>query len=46
MTRQEVELFFNPLKTVEQIDEHNMEVTYTSAPDNNFEVDPKELIPF
>lgn len=46
MTRQEVELFFNPLKTVEQIDEHNMEVTYTAIPDNNFEVDPKELIPF
>lgn len=45
MTRQEVELFFNPLKTVEQIDEHNMEVTYTAIPDNNFEVDPKELIP-
>ena len=45
MTRQEVELFFNPLKTVEQIDEHNMEVTYTAIPDNNFEVDLKELIP-
>ena len=45
MTRQEVDLFFNPLESVERIDEHTMEVTYTAAPENNFEVDPKELIP-
>ena len=45
MTRQEVELFFNPLDSVKRIDAHTMEVTYTAAPDNNFEVDPKELTP-
>jgi len=35
MTSQEVDLFFNPLKNVEQIDEHTMEVTYTIAPAND-----------
>ena len=45
MTRQEVDLFFNPLKSAERIDEHTMEVTYTVTPDNNFKGDWKELIP-
>jgi len=45
MTRQEMELFFNPLKSVEQIDERTMEVAYTITPEDDFEVDGKELIP-
>jgi len=44
MTRQEVELFFNPLTNIEQIDEHTMEVTYTVTPENDFKGDWKELI--
>jgi DNA modification methylase len=39
MTRQEVDLFFNPLKSVERIDDCTMEVTYTATPDNNSEGD-------
>ena len=45
MTRQEVELFFNPLDSVERIDERTMEVTYTVTPENGFKGDWKELIP-
>ena len=45
MTRQEVELFCNPLDSVERIDEHTMEVTYTVAPQNDFKGDWKELTP-
>jgi len=45
MTRQEVDLFFNPLKSAERIDEHAMEVTYTATPDNNFSGNRKKLIP-
>ena len=45
ITRQEAELFFNPLENVEQINEHTMDVTYTVAPDTDFEGDAKELIP-
>ena len=45
MTRQEIDLFFNPLKSAERIDEHTMEVTYTVTPDNNFSGDRKKLIP-
>ena len=45
MTRQEMELFFNPLKSVEQIDERTMEVAYTIAPEDDFQGDWKELIP-
>jgi hypothetical protein len=45
MTRQEVELFFNPLTSVERIDEHTMEATYTVTPDKYFKGNRKELIP-
>jgi len=45
MTRQEIELFFNPLKSVEQLDEHTMEVTYTITPEDDFQGDRNELIP-
>jgi len=45
MTRQEAELFFNPLKSVDRINAHTMEVVYTVAPENDFKGDWKELIP-
>ena len=45
MTRQEIELFFNPLKSAEQIDEHTMEVAYTITPGDDFQGDRNELIP-
>jgi len=45
MTRQEVELFFNPLVSAERIDEHTMEVIYTVTPDSNFRGDRKDLMP-
>jgi DNA modification methylase len=45
VTRQEVELFFNPLKNIEQIDGNTMTVTYSEAPHENFEGDWKELAP-
>jgi DNA modification methylase len=32
MTRQETDLFFNPLTSVERLDEHSMEVAYKEAP--------------
>jgi DNA modification methylase len=44
MTRQEVDLFFNPLKNVAQVDEHTMKVTYTVTPASDFKGDWKELI--
>ena len=45
VTRQEVELFFNPLKNIEQIDGNTMTVTYSEVPQENFEGDWKELAP-
>ena len=36
MTRQELDLFFNPLENVERKDESTMEVTYAAAPNNDF----------
>jgi len=45
MTRQEIELFFNPLQSLELIDEHTMEVIYTAALENDFNGDWKALIP-
>ena len=45
MTRQEIELFFNPLKNIEQIDGNTMTVTYSEVPQENFEGDWKELAP-
>ena len=45
MTRQEVELFFNPLENIEKIDEKTMAVTYSDVPPETFEGDWKELAP-
>jgi len=45
VTRQEVELFFNPLKNIKQIDGSTMTVTYSEVPQENFEGDWKELAP-
>ena len=45
MTRQEVELFFNPLENIEQIDGNTMAVMYSEVPRENFEGDWKELAP-
>ena len=45
MTRQEIDLFLNPLESIERINGCTMEVTYTFTPDNNFEGDWKELVP-
>jgi hypothetical protein len=33
MTRQEVELFFNPLESVKQLNKNTMEVQYADAPE-------------
>ena len=45
ITRQEIELFFNPLETIEQNDESAMTVTYSDAPQENFAGDWTELVP-
>jgi len=45
MTRQEVDLFVNPLEKVKKVDDRTMEVTYTATPDSDFNDDRKELIP-
>jgi hypothetical protein len=45
ITRQEIELFFNPLDKIEQIDENSMAVTYSDVPQENFEGDWQELTP-
>ena len=36
MTGQETDLFFNPLTSVERIDENTMEVNYSAIPENDF----------
>jgi DNA modification methylase len=45
MTRQEVELFINPLQSVEQSAGNRFEVAYANTPDRQFEGDWKTLIP-
>jgi len=45
MTRQEVELFINPLQKVERIDDCTMEVTYRPKPDTDIKSNRKELTP-
>jgi DNA modification methylase len=39
MTRQEVDLFFNPLEKVERIDEGTVQVSYTNAPNSDLKDD-------
>jgi len=42
VTLQEVELFFNPLENIEQIDRNTMAVMYSDVPQENFQGDWKE----
>ena len=45
MTRQEIELFINPLESVKQIDTNTMEVAYADTPDLEFNGDRQQLVP-
>jgi DNA modification methylase len=45
MTRQEVELFINPLECVKQTDQNTLEVEYADAPDQEFNGDWQQLMP-
>ena len=45
MTRQEMDLFFNPLEQVAQIDNTTMEVTSSDVPGENFAGDWQDLTP-
>jgi len=45
MTRQEVELFFNPLDSIKQLDQNTLEALYAELPDRGFAGDWKQLIP-
>ena len=45
MTRQEMELFFNPLENIDQSDNDALEVTYSDVPLENFEGDWQDLAP-
>jgi DNA modification methylase len=45
VTRQEVELFFNPLENIEQTAGNTMVVMYSDVPQENFQGDWKELTP-
>jgi DNA modification methylase len=45
MTRQEVELFFNPLDSIKQLNGNTLEVQYADAPDQEFNGDWKQLMP-
>jgi DNA modification methylase len=44
-TRQEVNLFINPLEIIKQVNENTMEVVYTDAPGMEFTGDWKQLMP-
>ena len=45
MTRQEVELFINPLKSVQQTAKNTLEVAYADTPDPEFNGDRQQLVP-
>jgi DNA modification methylase len=45
MTRQEIELFFNPLESIDQSNNATLEVTYSNVPQENFEGDWQDLAP-
>lgn len=45
MTRQETELFINPLKSITATDKQAMEVEYADTPDPEFDGDWEQLIP-
>jgi hypothetical protein len=44
-TRQEVNLFINPLESVKQVSKNTMEVVYADAPGMEFTGDWKQLMP-
>lgn len=45
MTRQEVELFFNPLESITQLSNNTLEASYTDLPEPDFAGDWKQLMP-
>jgi hypothetical protein len=45
ITRQEIELFFNPLDNIKEIDEKSMAVTYSEIPPENYEGDWQDITP-
>jgi DNA modification methylase len=45
MTRQEVDLFINPLESIKQTGKNAMEVEYVDIPDQNFKGDWEQLMP-
>jgi len=45
MTRQEIDLFINPLKNVKQTDKNTLEVAYADTPDPEFNGDRQQLMP-
>jgi DNA modification methylase len=45
MTRQEMELFFNSLESIDQSDNDTLDVTYSDVPLENFEGDWQDLAP-
>ena len=45
MTRQEVELFFNPLESIGQLSNNTLEALYSDRPEPDFAGDWKQLMP-
>ncbi|UCD78732.1 MAG: site-specific DNA-methyltransferase [Desulfobacterales bacterium] len=45
MTRQEVELFFNPLESIDRLNDNTLEAMYADLPDREFNGDWKTLMP-
>jgi DNA modification methylase len=45
MTRQEIELFINPLESVKQTDTNTMQVAYADTPDQEINGDLQQLLP-
>jgi DNA modification methylase len=45
ITRQEIELFFNPLDNIKQIDKNSMAVTYSDVPPENDKGDWQDMTP-
>ena len=45
MTRQEVELFFNPLESIKHMKDDTLQVQYADFPDSDFSGDWKDLMP-
>lgn len=45
MTRQEVELFFNPLESIDQLNDNTLEAVHADLPDREFNGDWRKLMP-